>query len=202
MRRFPTSYIFLCVNFAFILNTLHCDAYRRDSVVKFQNQLQKLHTSATSCCHLLQKLDYCLITRALKIKWMIPPKRWNIFIYVSCLVQIILILIWPHPTVLQTSATNSQFWEVAKFSTETTVMDCKTGKYIQHQNKNKPYHMKERLISYQLLDLFIYVQFDHTFPCCIVVTDVNFFNQCRKFLPRISSSHTSRNRLTLNKSST
>ena len=55
----------------------------------------------------------------------------------------------PHPTVLQTSATNSQFGEVAKFSTEGTVMNCQTGKYIQHQSKNKPYHMKERLISYQ-----------------------------------------------------
>ena len=33
--------------------------------------------------------------------------------------------------------------------------------------------MKERLISYQfhVLDLFIYVRFDHTFPCCIVVKD-------------------------------
>ena len=41
--------------------------------------------------------------------------------------------------------------------------------------------MKERLISYQfhVLDSLIYVRFDHTFPCCIVVTDVKFFNQCR-----------------------
>ena len=133
---------------------------------------------------------------------MIPPERWKILLYVSNLVQIILILICPHPTVLQTSATNSQFWEVAKFSTEGTVMNCQTGKYIQHQNK--PYHVKERLISYQfhVLDWFIYVRFDHTFPCCIVVKDVKVFNQCRKFLPRISSSHTSRNRLALNKSST
>ena len=45
--------------FAFILNTLHCDAYWRDGVVKFQTQPQKLHTSATICCHLLHKLDYC-----------------------------------------------------------------------------------------------------------------------------------------------
>ena len=31
--------------------------------------------------------------------------------------------------------------------------------------------MKEILISYQfhVLDWLIYVQFDHTFPCCIVV---------------------------------
>ena len=59
MRKFPISYISLCVNFAFILNTLHGDAYRRDDVVKFQTRLQKLHTSATVCRHLLQKLDYC-----------------------------------------------------------------------------------------------------------------------------------------------
>ena len=39
--------------------------------------------------------------------------------------------------------------KVAKFSTEGTVMNCQTGKYIQHQSKNEPYHMKERLISYQ-----------------------------------------------------
>ena len=45
-------------------------------------------------------------------------------------------LIWPHQTVLQTSATNSQFWEVAKFSTESTVMTCLTGEFIQHQSKN------------------------------------------------------------------
>ena len=49
----------LCVNSAFILNTLHADAYRHDSVMKFQTQLKKLHSSATFCCHLLQKLDYC-----------------------------------------------------------------------------------------------------------------------------------------------
>ena len=59
MRNFPISYISLCINFAFILNTLHCDTYRRDGVVKFQTRLQKLHTSATFCRHLLQKLDYC-----------------------------------------------------------------------------------------------------------------------------------------------
>jgi len=53
------SYISLCANFAFILNTLHCDAYWRDGVVKFQTRPQKLHTSATFCRHLLQKLDYC-----------------------------------------------------------------------------------------------------------------------------------------------
>ena len=110
----------------------------------------------------------------LKIKQMVSPERWTILLYVSYLVQIILILICPHPTVLQTSATNRRFWEVAKFSTEGTVMNCQTGKYIQYQNKNKPYYMKERLISYQfhVLDWFIYVQFDHTFPCCIVVKAV------------------------------
>ena len=48
MRKFPISSISLCANFGFILNTLHCDAYQRDSVVKFQTQP-----------HLLQKLDYC-----------------------------------------------------------------------------------------------------------------------------------------------
>ena len=32
-RKFPISYVSLCVNFAFILNTVHCDAYRRDGVV-------------------------------------------------------------------------------------------------------------------------------------------------------------------------
>ena len=35
---------------------------------------------------------------------------------------------------LQTSAINSQFWEVAKFSTDGTVMNCLTGEYIQHQS--------------------------------------------------------------------
>ena len=69
-------------------------------------------------------------------------------------------------------------------------MNCQTGKYIQHQNKNKPYHMKERLISYQfhVLDLFIYVRFDHTVPCCIVVKDVKIFNVgnfCLEFRRRI-----------------
>ena len=143
---------------------------------------------------------------ALKIKRMVPPERWKILLYVSYLVQIILILIWPHPTTPDRVANfcDSQFWEVAKFSTEGTVMNRQTGKYIQHQNKNKPHHMKERLICYQfhVLDWLIYVRFDHTFPCCIVVKDVKFFNQCRIYLPRISLSHTSRNRLALNKSST
>ena len=53
------SYQFMSGNFAFIFNTLHCEAYRRDGLVTFQTQLQKLHTSATFCRHLLQKLDYC-----------------------------------------------------------------------------------------------------------------------------------------------
>ena len=59
MRKFPISYISLCVHFAFILNTLHCDAYRLDGVVKFQTRLHRLHTSATSSSHLRQKLAYC-----------------------------------------------------------------------------------------------------------------------------------------------
>ena len=36
MRKFPIRYISFHVKFAFILNTLHCDAYRRDCGVKFQ----------------------------------------------------------------------------------------------------------------------------------------------------------------------
>ena len=72
MRKVPISYISLCVNFAFILNTLHYDAYRRDGVVKFQIRPQMLHTSATFCRHLLQKLDYCLLTNAPKIKRLVP----------------------------------------------------------------------------------------------------------------------------------
>ena len=56
---------------------------------------------------------------------MVPPERWKIDLYVSYLVQNILSLIWPHQTVLQISATNSQFWEVAKFSTEGTVDELK-----------------------------------------------------------------------------
>ena len=47
MRKFRIRYISLCVNFAFILNTLHGDAYLVADVVKFQTGLQKLHTSAT-----------------------------------------------------------------------------------------------------------------------------------------------------------
>ena len=43
---------------------------------------------------------------------------------------------------------------------------------------------------------------DQSFPCCIVVKDVNLFNQCRNFVPRISPSHTSGNRLVLNNGST
>ena len=77
-------------------------------------------------------------------------------------------------------------------------MNCLTGEYIQHQSKNKPYHMKERLISYQLrvLDWFICVRSDHTFPCCTVVKDVNVFHVgifCLEFRRRIS-----RNWLALN----
>ena len=90
------SYQFMSGNFAFIFNTLHCEAYRRDGLVTFQTQLQKLHTSATFCRHLRQTL---------KIKRMVPPERWKILLY---LVEIILSFIWPHQTVLQTSATNSQ----------------------------------------------------------------------------------------------
>ena len=64
--------------------------------------------------------------------------------------------------------------------------------------------MKERLISYQfhILNWFICVLFDHTFSCSVVVKDVNLFNHCRNFQPRISSSHTSGNRLALNNGST
>ena len=49
LREFPISSISLCVNFAFILSTLHCGAYRRDSVVKFQTRPQS--------CILLQILS-------------------------------------------------------------------------------------------------------------------------------------------------
>ena len=45
------------------------------------------------------------------------------------------------------------------------------------------------------------MRFNHTFPCCIVVKDVRFFTQCRIFLPRISSSYTSGNRLASNNGS-
>ena len=38
MRKFSIRYISFCVNIAFILNTQHCDAYRRGGVVKFQTQ--------------------------------------------------------------------------------------------------------------------------------------------------------------------
>ena len=41
----PIGYISLCVDFTFCLNILHCGAYRRDGIVKFQTWPQKLHTS-------------------------------------------------------------------------------------------------------------------------------------------------------------
>ena len=53
------SVTYLCVLTLFILNTLHCDAYWWDSVVKFWTQPQKLHTYATFWSHLCQKLAYC-----------------------------------------------------------------------------------------------------------------------------------------------
>ena len=59
MRIFPINYISLCINFAVTLNTLHYDAYRRDGVVKFQTRPEKLHTYATFCSHLCQKLADC-----------------------------------------------------------------------------------------------------------------------------------------------
>ena len=52
MSKFPIKYLSLCVNFAFILNTLHGDAYRRDGVVKFQNSTPKV----AYFCNLLSSL--------------------------------------------------------------------------------------------------------------------------------------------------
>ena len=58
--KFPISYISLCVNFAFILNTLHCDAYWRDGGVKF-----KLDSKS---CILMQLFEVTCIRNFLIVK--------------------------------------------------------------------------------------------------------------------------------------
>ena len=88
MRKCPISYISLCVNFAFILNTLHCDAYRRVGVVKFQTRPQKLHTYATFSSHLCQKLAYCKKSRAQKISRVVPRERRKIVLSVPYILKI------------------------------------------------------------------------------------------------------------------
>ena len=47
MRKLAISYIYLCADFAFNLNPLHCDAYLRDGVVKFQTR--HYQTEAAEC---------------------------------------------------------------------------------------------------------------------------------------------------------
>ena len=115
MSKFPIRYISLCVNFAFILNTLHCGAYRRDGVVKFQTRPQKLHTYATFSSYLCQKLAYCKKSRAQKISRVVPRERRKIVLSFPYIIKIISRLLWPHGTVLQTSATNIQNRKVANY---------------------------------------------------------------------------------------
>ena len=60
MRKFPISYISLCVNFAFILNTLLYDAYRRDGVVKCKLDLKS--------CILMQLFEDTCVRNLLIVK--------------------------------------------------------------------------------------------------------------------------------------
>ena len=86
-----------------------------NSVKKFENRAKKLHTSATFWIHLCQKLAYCKTARARIISIVVPRETRMTALFVSYIRKFRLRLVWPHETVLQTSATDSEIRKVENY---------------------------------------------------------------------------------------
>ena len=84
-------------------------------VRKIENRAEKLHIYATFWSHLCQKLAYCKQSRAQKIPRVVPRERRKIVLSVPYILKIMSRSLWPHETVLQTSATNIQKRKVANY---------------------------------------------------------------------------------------
>ena len=74
-----------------------------DGVRKIEDRAEKLHTYATYWSHLCQKLAYCK-----KKSIVVPRERRKIVLSVPYILKMMSRSLWPHETMLQTSATNIQ----------------------------------------------------------------------------------------------
>ena len=84
-----------------------------DSIKKIENWAENVHAYATFWSHLCQKLAYCKKSRAQTISRVVPCERRKIVLSVPYILKIVSCSLWPHETVLQTSATNIQHQKVA-----------------------------------------------------------------------------------------
>ena len=92
-----------------------------DSVEKIENRAERLHTSETFWNHLCQKRAYCEMSRATQILRLVPRERRQIVLSFAYIFKIMLRLLWPHETVLQTSATDIQNRKVANYFSDGVV---------------------------------------------------------------------------------
>ena len=97
-----------------------------DSIKKIENRAENLQTYATFWSHLSQKLAYCKKSGAQKISRVVLRKRRQIVRSVPDILNIMSRLLWPHGTVLQTSATNIQNQKVANFFSDGVVVSGPT----------------------------------------------------------------------------
>ena len=117
MSKFPISYISLCVNFAFILNTLHCDAYRHDSVVKF---MQLFEATCVRNLLIVKNLEH----RKFQVWYHVKEES---VLSVPYILKIMSRLLWPHETLLQTSVTNIQNQKVADVFSDGVIVSGHTA---------------------------------------------------------------------------
>ena len=125
MKDFSIDPVPSCHYILFSLTTPRRVSNFCDSVKKIENRAEKLHTSATFWSHLCQKLAYCKKSRARKMSIVVPRERRKIVLSVPYILKIMSRSLWPHGTVLQTSATNIQNQKVADF--------CDSVKKIQNR---------------------------------------------------------------------
>ena len=109
MKDFSIDPVPSCHYILFSLTTPRRVSNFCDSVKEIENRAEKLHTYATFWSHLCQKLAYCKNSRARKMSRVVPRERRKIVLSVPYILKIMSRLLWPHGTVLQTSATNIQW---------------------------------------------------------------------------------------------
>ena len=102
MKDFSINPVPLCRYILISLTTPRRVSHSCDNVKKIDNRAENLNTSGTFWSHLYQKLVNCKKSKKLK-----SGTKWKRKIVLSCpyILKIMLRLLWPHETVLQTSAT-------------------------------------------------------------------------------------------------
>ena len=105
MKDFSIDPVPSCHYILFSLTTPRRVSNFCDGIKKTENRAEKLHTYVTFWSHLCQKLAYCKKSRAWKISRGVPRERRKIVLSVPYILKIMSRSLWPHETVLQTSAT-------------------------------------------------------------------------------------------------